>query len=231
MGLIWCLIGVHWGCFSGAIKLSNASVAVATMATTSFFSALTEPWLLGRRVKWYELALGILILPGMGLVIGNINWSMQIGFAVGTVGAFLAAVFTALNKKILDNHPPPPLVMSFVELFSGLLITSAFMPLLLWYAPQTPVLPDMQDWLWLLLLAWGCTLLPHYLTLKAMRHISAFATNLTINLEPVYGVFLAVLLFREDKDLSPGFYMGVGVILVAVFGHPLLKKIFDRGAV
>lgn len=229
--LIGCLIGVHWVCFYGAIKLSNASVAVATMATTSFFSALTEPWLLGRRVKWYELALGILILPGMGLVIGNINWSMQIGFAVGTVGAFLAAVFTALNKKILDNHPPPPLVMSFVELFSGLLITSAFMPLLLWYAPQTPVLPDMQDWLWLLLLAWGCTLLPHYLTLKAMRHISAFATNLTINLEPVYGVFLAVLLFREDKDLSPGFYMGVGVILVAVFGHPLLKKIFDRGAV
>ncbi len=229
--LIGCLIGVHWVCFYGAIKLSNASVAVATMATTSFFSALTEPWLLGRRVKWYELALGILILPGMGLVIGNISWSMQIGFAVGTVGAFLAAVFTALNKKILDNHPPPPLVMSFVELFSGLLITSAFMPLLLWYAPQTPVLPDMQDWLWLLLLAWGCTLLPHYLTLKAMRHISAFATNLTINLEPVYGVFLAVLLFREDKDLSPGFYMGVGVILVAVFGHPLLKKIFDRGAV
>lgn len=226
--LIGCLIGVHWVCFYGAIKLSNASVAVATMATTAFFSALTEPWLLGRRVKWYELALGILILPGMGLVIGNISWSMQIGFAVGTVGAFLAAVFTALNKKVLDNDPPPPLVMSFVELFSGFCIASVFMPFLLWHAPQTAVLPNWQDWVWLLLLAWGCTLLPHYLSLKAMRYISAYATNLTINLEPVYGVFMAVLLFREDKELSPGFYVGVGIILIAVFGHPFLKKAFDK---
>lgn len=226
--LVGSLIGIHWICFYGAIKLSNASVAVATMATTSFFSALTEPWILKRRVNWYELALGILILPGMGLVIGNINWSMQVGFAVGTAGAFLAAVFTALNKKVLDQQPPPPLVMSFVELFSGFCITSVFLPFVWLQAPDTRIWPNMQDWVWLLTLAGVCTLLPHYLTLKAMRHISAFATNLTINLEPVYGVFLAVLLFREDKELSPGFYTGVAIILVAVFSHPVLKKIFDR---
>lgn len=226
--LVGSLIGIHWICFYGAIKLSNASVAVATMATTSFFSALTEPWILKRRVNWYELALGILILPGMGLVVGNINWSMQVGFAVGTAGAFLAAVFTALNKKVLDQQPPPPLVMSFVELFSGFCITSVFLPFVWLQAPDTRIWPNMQDWVWLLTLAGVCTLLPHYLTLKAMRHISAFATNLTINLEPVYGVFLAVLLFREDKELSPGFYTGVAIILVAVFSHPVLKKVFDR---
>lgn len=230
MAFVGALIAVHWLCFYGAVKLSNASVAVATMATTSFFSALAEPWILRRRVKPYELGLGLLLLPGMGLVVGNIDWGMQIGFMVGTAGAFFAAVFTALNKKIVDTHPTPPLLMSFVELFSAFGTTSLFLPFLLWFSPDTPVMPPQNDWLWLALLAWGCTLLPHYLTLRAMRHISAFTTNLIINLEPVYGVFLAIVLFREDKILSQGFYLGVGIILLAVFSHPLLKRLLDSDA-
>ena len=104
---IGVLVGIHWLCFYGAIKIANASVAVTTMATTSFFSALTEPLLLRQKMKWYELAIGILILPGMALVVGNIDWTMRLGFAVGTLGALLAAVFTALNKKVLENKPAP----------------------------------------------------------------------------------------------------------------------------
>lgn len=224
---IGMLVGTHWLCFYGAIKLSNASVAVATMATTSFFAALVEPLLMRQKVKWYELALGLLILPGMALIVGNIDWGMRIGFAVGVAGAFLAAVFSSFNKKLVDNHPPPPLVMSFVELGGGVLVCSLVMPFLLWQSPDTAFIPEKMDWGWLLLLVWVCTLLPYYLTLLAMRHISAFATNLTINLEPVYGVLLAALFFREDKDLNPQFYIGVLVILLAVFSHPFLKKRFD----
>ncbi len=225
---IGILVGIHWLCFYGAIKIANASIAVASMATTSFFSALTEPLLLKQKIKWYELALGIFILPGMALVVGNIDWTMRVGFAVGILGAFLAAVFTALNKKIIDSHPPPPMVISFVELFAGLAVTSLALPFALAHAPELAVLPEGLDWLWLAVLAWVCTLLPYYLTLQAMRYISAFSTNLTINLEPVYGVLLAALVFREDKDLSPGFYVGVVIILIAVFGHPLVKKIFEK---
>jgi drug/metabolite transporter (DMT)-like permease len=225
---IGIMVGVHWLCFYGAIKIANASVAVATMATTSFFSALAEPWLLKQKVKWYELALGIFILPGMALVVGNIDWTMRLGFAVGILGAFLAAVFTALNKKILEEKPPPPLVMSFTELFGGLAVTSLALPFALHYSPELAVAPKDWDWLWLGVLAWICTLLPYYLTLLAMRHISAFATNLTINLEPVYGVVLAALLFHEHKELSPGFYYGVFIIILAVFSHPFLKKRFSK---
>ena len=225
---IGVLVGIHWLCFYGAIKIANASIAVATMATTSFFSALTEPLLLRQKMKWYELALGIFILPGMVLIVGNIDWTMRVGFAVGILGAFLAAVFTSLNKKVLDKNPPPPLVMSFVELFAGLAVTSLVLSFALMNSPELAVLPKGWDWVWLGVLAWVCTLLPYYLTLLAMRHISAFATNLTINLEPVYGVLLAALLFREDKELSPGFYIGVFIIILAVFGHPLLKKIFEK---
>lgn len=227
---VGALVGVHWLFFYGAIKLSNASVAVTTMATTSFFAALTEPLLLRQKIKWYELALGVLILPGMALVVGNIDWSMRLGFAAGIVGALLAAVFTALNKRIIDAGPPPPLAMSFVELFGGLAVTSIAMPFALGLDPELPVAPQSWDWLWMLILALVCTLLPYYLTLQALRHISAFAANLTINLEPVYGVVLAGIIFREDKDLDPGFYVGVGIILVAVFGHPFLKKWVENRA-
>jgi drug/metabolite transporter (DMT)-like permease len=226
---IGILVGIHWLCFYGAIKIANASVAVATMATTSFFAALTEPLLLRQKVKWYELALGIFILPGMALVVGNIDWTMRLGFAVGIVGALLAAVFTALNKKILEEKKPPsPLVMSFVQLFGGLAVTSLVLPFALAYSTELVLLPKGWDWLWLGVLAWVCTLLPYYLTLLAMRHISAFATNLTINLEPVYGVVLAALVFSEHKDLKPQFYLGVLIIIVAVFAHPFLKKIFEK---
>lgn len=225
---IGALVGVHWLCFYGAIKLSNASVAVATMATTSFFSALAEPVLLRQNIKWFELALGILILPGMALIVGTIDLSMRLGFAIGILCALLAAVFTALNKLMIDRNPPPPLAMTFVELFGGFVVTSLALPFALWFAPEMRIAPPSGDWIWMLVLAWVCTVLPYYLSLQAMRYISAFATNLTINLEPVYGVVLAGLIFREDKDLAPGFYLGVAIILVAVFSHPVLKKIFEK---
>jgi drug/metabolite transporter (DMT)-like permease len=225
---IGMLVGVHWLCFYGAIKLSNASVAVTTMATTSFFSALVEPALLRQRIKWYELALSVFILPGMALVVGNIDFSMRTGFAVGLVGAMLAAVFTTLNKQIVDNNPPPPLVMSLAELFGGLVITSLALPFYIWQHPEAVIMPVGYDWFWLPVLAWLCTVLPYSLSLKTLRHISAFATNLTINLEPVYGVVLAAFLLREDKELNPGFYAGVVIILVAVFGHPFVKKMVEN---
>jgi drug/metabolite transporter (DMT)-like permease len=224
---IGVIVGIHWLCFYGAIKLSNASVAVATMATTSFFSALVEPALTRQKIKGYELALGLLILPGMALIAGNIDWGMRVGFAVGIVGALLAAVFSSLNKRLVDNHPPPPLVMSFTELAGGVAVCSLALPFLFWQNPETPFLPTTPDWGWLFVLAWVCTLLPYYLTLLAMRHITAFATNLTINLEPVYGVLLAAVFFHEHEDLNPQFYIGVIVILLAVFSHPFLKKYFD----
>jgi drug/metabolite transporter (DMT)-like permease len=225
MILVGALVGVHWLCFYGAIKLSNASVAVATMGAISFFSALAEPLVLKKRLNRMELGLGILVLPGMALVAGNLDITMRTGFFVGILGALLAAVFTALNKRILDSESPPaPLVISFVELFSAFLITVLCLPLWLAFLPDTRLLPLGMDWLWLLLLAGLCTLLPYYLALVGMRKLTAFTANLITNLEPVYGVLFAVLIFREDKVMSNEFYLGVAIIIAAVFSHPFLKK-------
>ncbi len=227
MIFIGFLIGIHWLCFYGAIKLANASVAVATMAMTSFFSALTEPWLLRQKIKWYELALGIVVLPGMALIAGNIDLDMRVGLAVGVLSSLLASIFTSLNKKVLNDGPPPSLTMSFVELSAAVAVTSVVMPIYLWVQPEAAFWPRHADWWWLLLLAWVCTLLPFYLSLQAMRHITAFAVNLSLNLEPVYGILLAALIFQEHQQMGAGFYGGMCLILVAVFSHPFLKSRFE----
>ena len=241
--LIGVLIGVHWLCFYGAIKKANASIAVVAMATTSLFSAFAEPFLLKEKLKWHETLLGILILPGIYLIVEDIDWSMRKGFVMGIVAALLAAVFSVLNKKLLtEDSPPSPKAMSFVQLWTIVF----FLPLLLsinglrevegevaqtLLAPLFFALPESlqfsptpSDWLWLFILAIACTLLPFVLTLVAMRHLSAFATNLTINLEPVYGVILAGLILKEHKDLNLQFYVGVAVILGVIFLYPLFSK-------
>ncbi len=220
---IGMVIGVHWLCFYGAIKLSNASVALAMMAMTSFFSALVEPLILKKRFVWRELVLGILILPGMWLIIDDLDWTMRQGVMVGTLSALLAAIFTSLNKREIDLYSPKPLTMSFYELTGGVIITSIALAVV--QPDWETIIPVGIDWLWLFILAYFCTLLTHFLVLKAMRHLGAFTVNLTTNLEPVYGIALAILIFREDQHLHPSFYIGVLIVLCAVLCHPFLKGV------
>lgn len=220
---IGMVIGVHWLCFYGAIKLSNASVALAMMAMTSFFSALVEPLILKKRFVWRELVLGILILPGMWLIIDDLDWTMRQGVMVGTLSALLAAIFTSLNKREIDLYSPKPLTMSFYELTGGVIITS--IALVVVQPDWKTIVPVGIDWLWLFILAYFCTLLTHFLVLKAMRHLGAFTVNLTTNLEPVYGIALAILIFREDQHLHTSFYIGVLIVLCAVLSHPFLKGV------
>ena len=223
---IGLLVGLHWICFYAAVKCSNASVGVITMAMTSFFSALTEPILLRQKIKWYELGLGMLILPGMALVAGSIDFSMRWGLFWGLCGAFLCAIFSVLNKMVVSKDPPPPFVMSFIELFAIVVLCSALMPFYL--AKGGSYWPKLGDWKWLFFLAFACTLLPWRLTLIAMKHISAFAGNLALNLEPIYGVILAGLILHEHEQLHLGFYAGAAIIVLAVLVHPFLKPIFEK---
>jgi drug/metabolite transporter (DMT)-like permease len=223
---IGALVGIHWLCFYGAIKLANASVAVVAISTMAFFAALCEPLILKLPLKWYELLIGVLIMPGMWLIVGDLNLQMLQGFGVGIMAALLGAIFTALNKRELNIAPPPPLAMSWLQLTGGLVMVSIV--LLIWRPESADFWPKPTDWRWLLILSLVCTLLPYYLTLRAMRHVTAFATNLTINLEPVYTVIIAGFLFREDLELTPGFYLGMAIVLGAVVGHPFIKGWWER---
>ncbi|MEM8908402.1 MAG: EamA family transporter [Bacteroidota bacterium] len=221
---IGVLVALHWICFFGAIKLSNASICLVCMATTSFFTALLEPLFFRDSIKWYELLLGLLIVPGMVLVVNNTAWNMLAGIGVGLLSALLAALFSILNKKLVDQAAP--MSITFLELGSGWCFISLLLPIYFWQNPQELFWPQGTDWWYLLILALLCTTLAYVLALRALKYLSAFAANLTVNLEPVYGIALAWLILQENKELSNGFYWGCTIILLAVLSYPLLKKRF-----
>lgn len=227
---IGVIVAIHWVTFYGAIKLSNASIGVIAMATTSFFTSLIEPMVMRQRVKWYELALGLLIIPGMALIVNSTDLSMIKGLLVGLLSAFLASLFATLNKKLITHSDERSI--TFLEMGSAWLFLSIVIPIWVFYSGEPADIwpPTWTDWGYLLILALLCTTLAYVLALRSLQHLSAFASNLSINLEPVYGILLAWLLLNENEELKPGFYLGAGVIVLAVFSYPLIKRRFKSAA-
>ncbi|PBS12249.1 EamA family transporter [Lysobacteraceae bacterium NML93-0792] len=224
---VGALVALHWLTFYGAVKLANASVAATCMALATVFVALIEPLVARSRFSWRELALGVAVLPGVALVVGGIPDGMRIGVAVGALSAVFVACFGSLNKRLVERADP--LTVTALELGAGTLtltLLAPLMPLLFpAFAGSLLVLPGLQDGAYLLLLlAFACTLLPFALSLVALRHMSAFAAQLAVNLEPVYAIALAILLLGEQRELSPRFYVGVAIILAAVLLYPLLAR-------
>ena len=220
---IGVLVALHWITFFGAIKYSNASITLIALATASFFTAFIEPLILKKPFSPIEMGLGLLIVPGMVLVVKNIDLSMHIGIYLGLISSLLAVIFSVLNKKYIDDVDP--MTITFIELGSAWLFISCCLPFLFTYSEE-PIFfwPTAMDLVYLLVLALACTTLAYILSLRALKHLSAFATNLTINLEPVYGIILAWLILNENQELDSGFYYGCLLIVSVVFAYPFLKK-------
>lgn len=216
---IGVVVALHWLSFYGSIKLANASVAATCIALGPVFLALIEPWIARRRFDPRELLLGVAVVPGVALVVGGIPSTMRIGVAVGVLSAFLVALFGAFNKRLVEHGDP--LTVTALELGAGALFLTLLTPLL---PGAAFMLPDVRDMTLLLVLAMGCTLLPFALSLVALRHLSAFGAQLAVNLEPVYAILLAIALLGEQRELDPGFYAGVSIILLAVLAYPLLRR-------
>jgi drug/metabolite transporter (DMT)-like permease len=230
------LVALHWLTFYGAIKLANASVAATCMALIPMFSCVMEPVVTGRRFVTRELLLAVLILPGIALVVGGTPDAMNLGIVVGALSAMIAALFVAYNKRLV--HRTDSLTATALEMSSGgmfvLLIAvlywsagnagmadAAFLPL-----PAEAFAPGgATNLLWLAALAVACTLLPFALSFKALRHLSAYATALAVNMEPIYAIILAVVVLGEQRELDASFYAGAVIILAVVFAYPFVSKV------
>ncbi len=221
---IGALVALHWLTFYGAIKLSNASVAATCIAFATPMTALVEPLLTGQRFQPRNLALGLAALPGIWLVVGGVPAGMHAGIVAGVVSALFVALFGTLNKRMVDVGDP--LTVTALELGAGTVVLTLLAPLMPMLVPAFAgpllVLPSAQDATWLLILALACTLLPFALCLVALRHLSAFTAQLSVNLEPVYAIVLAALIFGEQQELTPRFNLGVAIILGVVFAQGLL---------
>lgn len=222
---IGVIVSLHWLTFYGSIKLSNASVAATCIAFAPVLISLVEPLVTRRRFNPHELLVGLAVIPGVALVVGGTPVGMRPGIAMGALSALLVAVFASLNKRYIEHGEA--LSVTGIEMGAGALFLAA-VSLFLPRMEGMFELPSRHDALLLIVLALGCTLLPFALALVAQRHLSAFATTLAVNMEPVYAILLAIVLLGEQRELDGSFYAGGGIILGTIFAHPLLARSIAR---
>ena len=227
--LIGAIIGLHWFCFFAAVKIANISICLAGLATISLFTAFTEPWLEKRPVRPFEVLLGLIVMAGLLMIAGfERSGSHLLGLGVAMISAFLAAVFPVFNRRLVGSGKLDIQVMVAWEMAGAFLLVTPLLPLLegsgknpaaAWLA-----LFDWhgRDWLWLLALAWICTVFAHGYHIHLLRSLSAYTSNLVINFEPVYGIAAAMLIFHEHRELHAGFYFGTLTIILANALHALV---------
>ncbi len=225
--LVGIIVGLHWITFYGSVKLANASVALICLATSSFFTSIFEPLLLGRRFRPFELLLGLAMVPGMWLILNGAKIDIGYGMVVGLASAFFASLFSILNKKAIDDADP--LDITFIELGSAWLFLSIVLPIVrITGGNLGSFLPGWLDFGYLLILSLLCTTLAYVLALKALKYISAFLANLSINLEPVYGIILAWLLLGDGEDFNINFVYGCLIIIASIASYPMLNRYVSR---
>jgi len=217
---VGALIAMHWVTFYGSIKYSNVSVALSCMASTALFTAIMEPLMHRRRPVPLELVLGLFTVLGIYLIF-QFQQLYAVGITMGLVSAFLSAWFTIMNKSLLDHHGPRNLL--FYELLAGLAVLTLSAPVYLYFFPVPALIPDLADSGWLLILSVVCTVYAMQLSYQALQHVSAFVMNLSINLEPIYSIILAIIIFQENKELNAGFYIGSGIIISSVAVNGLVS--------
>lgn len=224
-----CLVGLavttHWLFFYGAIKYSNVSITLSCLASTALFTSVFEPLLNrseGKKFKpdLLELFFALLAISGIYLVFAFQN-SYGLGIVLALIASAIGALFTVLNKKLVSVHRPE--TVTLLELCSGLIFLSVLLPFYLKIFPSEKMFPNKMDWLYLFLLSFFCTIIPFILSLNALQKVSAFTINLSLNLEPIYGIILAFLVFGENKLLGWGFYAGTALILCSVTFHSVHK--------
>jgi len=210
---VGAIVAVHWVTFYGSVKYANVSVALVCFSAAGFFTALIEPLFFKRPLIIAELLLGLLAIVGI-YIIFDFHPQYKTGIIFGIISAFGMALYPVFNKELVTRYAPQ--TVTLYELAGGLIALTLLVPLYVSAFPATYYFPSLQDWAWLLVLSLLCTVLSFEMQVSALRKISAFTTNLTYNLEPVYGIILAFIFFKENQELNRGFYIGVGLILLAV---------------
>ncbi|HVI49102.1 MAG TPA: DMT family transporter [Chitinophaga sp.] len=213
IGSTGVVVALHWLFFYGSIKYSNVSIGVVCFSLTSLFTAIFDPLINRRRFDVAELLLSLLTLFGI-LLIFHFDTQYRTGIILGIISAMFAALFTVFNKRLIrrfDTH-----TITFYELSTGFVVLTLVMPVYLHLFPSATLLPSVPDTIYLLILAWACTVCMYLLSMAALRKISPFTVNLCFNLEPVYSIVLAFVLFHENKYLNNAFYAGLACIVLSV---------------
>lgn len=222
------LLAAHWILFFASARVSSVSICLAGLATSSLWTALLEPIFTSKKIKPHEILLAIIIMIGL-YVIFQFEFNHAVGIIMAVGSALMAAIFTIINSRLTKIYPSA--TISCYEMLGACLGTVLFFPIYTTFFAENHTLDFSltgMDWVYLLLLTLVCTVYAYTAAVRLMQKISAFAMNLTVNLEPVYGIVFAWIIFGEKEKMSAGFYYGALIILAAVFIYPILDSFYNR---
>ncbi|MCH5714929.1 DMT family transporter [Niabella hibiscisoli] len=212
---------LHWVFFYASIKYGNVSIALVCFSVISFFSSFLEPLINRVRINGTELLFGLMNVLGIWLIF-HFDTTYKVGIALGLVAAFFGALFPILLKLKLGRINMQTILTW--QMTGGFLTLSLVMPFYLQAFPVESLLPSLSDFLWLLVLAWVCSVIAFQFSMNALKKLSAFTVNLSYSVEPVYGILMAFLLFKENQVLNKGFYLGTAVIMSTLVLHMVLLR-------
>lgn len=214
------VIALHWITFFKAIKVSNVSIALVTMSTGAFFTSLIEPLFFRRKIKSIELILGVIVIGGL-YIIFNFETQYYLGIIYALISAFLAALFSVLNGLFVKKTDAE--IISFYQLFFGVAFVTVFLfftnSFTLEFFKLTP-----SDWFYLVLLSSVCTAYAFIVSVRIMKHLTPYTVMLTINLEPVYAIVLALFIFGDKEKMNVEFYYGAFIVLFVVLLNGIIKN-------
>ena len=219
IGGVGVIAAMHWVTFYGSIKYSNVSVALICFSAIGFFTALFEPLILRKPINWSELLLGLITITGI-YIIFHFDSQYKTGIIIGIISAVLASLFPIFNREFLKRINVE--TMLTWQQTGGFIVLSALLPFYLQRYPTDSFIPSWENIGWLLVLSWFCSVIAFQLSGNALKRLSAFTVNLTYNLEPVYGILLAFMVYKENEFLSKWFYVGFAIIAIALLVHIFL---------
>lgn len=226
--IIGFIVALHWVAFFGSARVSNVSVSLVGFATNSLWAALLEPWFNRSRVKKFELLLGLVVIFGL-YIIFSFDFQYKLGLFIGVVAGFTAALFSVLTSKMVRRIPA--YTITFYEMIGVFIGLTLFLPVykVTWADNgMLQLMPKPMDWVYIGLLAGVCSVYAFSTAVELMKRISVFLIQLTLNLEPVYGIIMAVIIFGSEEKMGLNFYVGTIIILSAVILYPFLKNRYDR---
>ena len=227
IAFIGVLMAIHWVTFFEAIHQSNVSLTLSVFASTAFFTSLIEPIFFKHRIRFFEIILAASVIIGFVFIFDFAGERYLVGIVLSLISALVIALSSVINKSVVGQYENV-YAITLIEFLAGAAMLLLFFPFYLQWFPETPTIPQGLEWFYLVVLALLCTTLAYTLTMQSLKHVSAYTTSLAMNLEPIYGIVLAMLIFQENRELSLGFYIGTGIILLSVFLHPLLSHFLSK---
>jgi drug/metabolite transporter (DMT)-like permease len=214
------IIAVHWIFFFSAIKVANVSVALIALSTGALFASFIEPLFFRRRINFLELLFGLIVIAGLYIIL-NFEGGYTLGIIYALIASFLSVLFSVLNGLFVRKYEAE--VISFYQLLFGVGFITIYVLFSTGFTFEQFALKS-SDFTYLFILSSICTAYAFIVSVKIMKHLTPYTVILTLNLEPVYGIILAVLIFGEKEKMSTQFYVGATVILLIVVVNGILKN-------